>query len=409
MSDRPFSERVYRDYLKPAGDAVDSAAKRYLGPHGYSVLDRFARLADILGSPAALSRATEDMKRGRYLDAMTETATLAPFAKALPAAAMAFTAIRPKLPAFMRDSDGYAKAARSAPGHGTEAGGLPGPRELSGGQRLLEASGGAKRAAPATALGPGYATIPGVGGTVVQPIPEVMQAADSYMRRAFGTGYKLPDSYPAFDPDRARAIAGAYDKMRHAPDDPTVRRAYEAMLDETLGQYRALKDSGIDFKFLRPGQADPYARSPSLGYLDMMQNGRLWVFPTEFGFGSNAAFDAAQNPLLRRVGRIGDLPDATANDAFRVVHDAYGHFGPGNPFFRAPGEERAWFSHSKMYSPEARPAMTTETRGQNSWVNFGPHSEANKTASGADTVYADQKTGLMPPWTWDSPFIKVPE
>lgn len=405
-----FRDRVYSQYLKPAGDAVDSAARRYLGPHGYSVLERLARAADVLGSPAALSRAEQDMKAGRYLDAMTETATLAPFAKTLPAAAMAFAAIRPKLPAFMRDSDGYAKTARPAPGHGSEAGKLPGSGGVPGGPGVLEASGRPVRAAPATALGDGYATIPGVGGTIVQPIPEVMQAADSYMRRTFGTGYKLPESYPAFDPDRARAIAGAYDRMAHAPSDPTVKRAYEAMLDETLGQYRALKDSGIDFKFLKPGQADPYARSPSLGYLDMMQNGRLWVFPTDFGFGSSAAFDAAQNPLLRRVGKIGDLPDATANDAFRAVHDAYGHFGPGNPFFRAPGEERAWLSHSRMYSPEARPAMTTETRGQNSWVNFGPHAEHNKTASGGDTIYADQKTGLMPPWTWaDGPFVRTPE
>lgn len=117
-----FRDRVYSQYLKPAGDAVDSAARRYLGPHGYSVLERLARAADVLGSPAALSRAEQDMKAGRYLDAMTETATLAPFTKALPAAAMAFAAIRPKLPAFMRDSDGYAKATRPTPSHGAEAG-----------------------------------------------------------------------------------------------------------------------------------------------------------------------------------------------------------------------------------------------------------------------------------------------
>ena len=51
-----------------------------------------------------------------------------------------------------------------------------------------------------------------------------------------------------------------------------------------------------------------------------------------------------------------------------------------------------------MYSPEALPAMTTETRGQNSWVNFGPHAAQNKGASAADTVYAPQKTGILPDW-----------
>ena len=42
--------------------------------------------------------------------------------------------------------------------------------------------------------------------------------------------------------------------------------------------------------------------------------------------------------------------------------------------------------------------MTVETRGQNSWVNYGPHGETNRTASAADTVYADQKIGLLPEW-----------
>jgi hypothetical protein len=56
-----------------------------------------------------------------------------------------------------------------------------------------------------------------------------------------------------------------------------------------------------------------------------------------------------------------------------------------------------------MYSDEARPAMTTETRGQNSWVNFGPHGEANRKASAADTIYADQKVGLLPAEFSDPP------
>jgi adenylate kinase family enzyme len=44
--------------------------------------------------------------------------------------------------------------------------------------------------------------------------------------------------------------------------------------------------------------------------------------------------------------------------------------------------------------------MTSETRGQNSWVNYGPKGEQNRTASGEDTIFADQKVGLMPRWTW---------
>src|SRR5262249_44937515 len=49
----------------------------------------------------------------------------------------------------------------------------------------------------------------------------------------------------------------------------------------------------------------------------------------------------------------------------------------------------------------ALPALTTETRGQNSWLNFGPYAEHNKHASPADTHYAPQKIGLLPAWTME--------
>lgn len=248
---------------------------------------------------------------------------------------------------------------------------------------------------------PSKVNIPGAGVFEARPINAIEQAATEYMQRR-GMDTTPITSYPTQDPARARLIASAYDMMKHDPGNPDVRRAYDALIQETLDQYNALRGSGIEFKFLREGMDDPYARSPAMGYQDLVENGRLWVFPTDFGFGSNAAFDAATNPLLTRVGRIGDKPDAVANDAFRAVHDTFGHFGPGNPFFRAPGEERAWLEHSRMYSPEARGAMTSETRGQNSWLNFGPYAEKNRTALGADTIFADQKTGLLDPWAWET-------
>ena len=44
--------------------------------------------------------------------------------------------------------------------------------------------------------------------------------------------------------------------------------------------------------------------------------------------------------------------------------------------------------------------MTTETRGQNSWVNYGPHGENNRHAKEGGTVFAPQKIGLLPEWVW---------
>ena len=231
-----------------------------------------------------------------------------------------------------------------------------------------------------------------------KPINSIEQAARDYMR-SVGMDSRAFDEFPEFSEERARLIAVAYDMMPNDPSNALVRRSYDAMIDETMGQYKALKDSGIEFKFLREGMSDPYAASPALGYQDLVENGRLFVYPTDFGFGSDAAFDPSTNPLLKAVGRVGDKGDAVANDAFRAVHDAFGHFGFGNPFFRRQGEERAFLEHSRMYSPEARGAMTSETRGQNSWVNSGPFGMQNRTASGANTVFADQKAGLMPSWT----------
>lgn len=256
---------------------------------------------------------------------------------------------------------------------------------------------------------PSTVTLPGGSPVEARPVGPIRDAAEGYMRER-GLLDRAVGPQP-FSEERARLIAAEFDAMQHAPQDPAVRRSYDAMISETLDQYSRLKDSGIDFKFLQPGMEDPYAASPSLGYRDMVENGRLWVFPTDFGFGSgaDAGFNPAENPLLTRVGRIGDKPDAVANDAFRVVHDAFGHFGPGNPFFRHKGEERAWLEHSRMYSPEARGAMTSETRGQNSWLNSGPFMSGNRSALGADTVFADQKSGLMAPWTSDPMGMPDPE
>lgn len=69
------------------------------------------------------------------------------------------------------------------------------------------------------------------------------------------------------------------------------------------------------------------------------------------------------------------------------MHVLFGHLKEGNGF-RSEGEENASRSHSAMYSPPAREAMTIETRGQNSWVNYGPDGATNRTASAADTQYA---------------------
>lgn len=104
----------------------------------------------------------------------------------------------------------------------------------------------------------------------------------------------------------------------------------------------------------------------------------------------------ADHPMLQPTNIVHNGRRLLANDVFRVVHDYFGHVKEGNGF-RADGEFNAYRIHKPMYSPEARKALATETLGQNAWVNYGPHGEANRTASAAKTVYADQKAGLLPP------------
>lgn len=232
------------------------------------------------------------------------------------------------------------------------------------------------------------------------PVNLAHDAAEAYMRGA-GRDYKPVRTYQPVDVPRAQKIAQAFEEMPHAPNDPKVRASYDAMIDETVGQFKALEDQGVKFEFIKPGMKDPYYESPRLAQKDFVDNKHLWVYPTESGFGSGtseaAAAAARDNPLLRQTDVTIDGKKLLANDVFRIVHDVFGHFKEGVGF-RAAGEENAWRSHAAMYSDEARPAMTTETRGQNSWVNYGPHGEKNRTARADETTYADQKIGLLPDW-----------
>ncbi|MFN7611045.1 MAG: hypothetical protein ACK5QX_08940, partial [bacterium] len=145
---------------------------------------------------------------------------------------------------------------------------------------------------------------------------------------------------------------------------------------------------------------------------DLRANQRMGVFATESGFGSGATdIDVADNPLLADTGLQwgygspdGPKKRVLFNDLFRAVHDAFGH-GLEGAGFRAQGEENAWQAHVRLFTGSAVGAITSETRGQNSWLNFGPYGETNRTAKVEDTVFADQKTGLMPEWTWSEGIV----
>lgn len=236
-----------------------------------------------------------------------------------------------------------------------------------------------------------------VGRFVAKHSKRVAKVAADYMA-ARGLAYAPPNTYASVDPERATRIAQAYEAMKHDPQNPEVMAAYEAMIEETIAQYQAALDAGLRVDFIDfEKQGDPYEESPRMVTDDINDNNHMWVFSTRDGFGSDDTFDPVDNPLLRETQFMISGQVALVNDLFRVVHDYFGHVKEGVGF-RASGEENAWRAHSAMYSPLARRAMTSETRGQNSWVNYGPHGEKNRTASSGETVFADQKVGLLPEW-----------
>lgn len=242
---------------------------------------------------------------------------------------------------------------------------------------------------------PKRVAIPALGTTVeASAFPTARRLAREYAASA-GIDYTPPSAYVQVDVERATRIADAYEEMKHDPKHPVVRAAYEAMAAETMAQWRMIKATGLQVSF----STNPYPESPRLAAEDVRNNNHMDVFPTDEGYGESPITeeDIAENPLLAQSGEVIDGKPACINDIFRIVHDYFGHVKDGVGF-RAAGEENAWRSHAAMYSPLARMAMTSETRGQNSWLNYGPYGETNRTAMIGDTVFAEQKIGLLPDW-----------
>lgn len=233
--------------------------------------------------------------------------------------------------------------------------------------------------------------LPGLEAASPGRVAGVREVATKYMISR-GLPVRHQAEYVKVDTTRARIIAQLYDQAIDSPNDPEVRAAYEALAEETLAQYEALLELGFTFDWIT-GE-DPYA-TPADAIRDMQDNKHLWVFPTSEGFGTNTEANR-DHPLLRETqytigGRV-----ALVNDIFRVVHDVFGH-GSEGASFGPRGEENAWQAHVRMFSPLAARAMTSETRGQNSWVNYGPFGAQNR-ANPKNTIFADQKTVLLPAW-----------
>ena len=214
-------------------------------------------------------------------------------------------------------------------------------------------------------------------------------------------GIDTPELSGPMVPDETylKRVADYLDQATHAPDKPEVRRAYAALIQETLAQFAAIK--GIT---VTPWDdtGEPYANSHEMRG-DVIENRHLFFFRTVNGFGEG---EPRQHPVLAPSGYYdGQGRPLLVNDVFRIVHDYFGHSQRGLSF-GPRGEYSAFQEHARMYTQAALPALAAETLAQNAWVNFGPHMRrpdgTTPRPGEADYVppskrrFADQKAFVVP-------------
>ena len=207
--------------------------------------------------------------------------------------------------------------------------------------------------------------------------------------------YTPHQAYVPLNTGLSKQLADFYEKAKTNPQSPEVKKSYDAFIDETLAQYRALIAAGYKIEPWK-GEGEPYKNSAD-AIADVRDNKHLFVMPT------SKSFSGDKDNLLLRPSGVEGLD--TVNDVFRGVHDVLGHAVEGYEF-GPRGEFNAWAAHSAMYTPEAQSALAAETLLQNSWVNFGPHlrdKEGKIPAKGdkdfvplTERPFAEQKNVVVP-------------
>ncbi|MGH6628298.1 MAG: hypothetical protein ACREB3_01040 [Burkholderiales bacterium] len=210
-----------------------------------------------------------------------------------------------------------------------------------------------------------------------RPNPELQRLLRVYVQEA---GLPPVEKTPEVDWDksRCRAIAEEFEDLPFADAEDLVEQAYGALALEVRAQFDLLSRH-YEFEAYGDGDPVPYAGSGDM-MDDVRENKHLFVYS---GGDDHAILSREENFM------------------FRAVHDLFGH--AANAWSFSPsGEENAWVEHSKAFTPLARAALTTETRGQNSWVNCGPHGALPP----AERPYAEQKGALLPEPRWTHPVFE---
>lgn len=214
-----------------------------------------------------------------------------------------------------------------------------------------------------------------------EPVSYIAESAKSY---AEGKGLKYdPSGLEHTRVDPVRGWSAGQEFQKRMGDDPTLEtiRSYEALRKETIDQYTHLtkptNEGGMGVR-VQVMDDDPYSGPEDLAA--DLRNRQIKVLSTK-STGPHGYFSNEEN------------------DMFRAVHDVFGHAGIGRNFGRH-GEEAAFLSHRQMFSPAAHAALTAETRGQNSYLNYISHGDH----------FPDNVPVNMPKWTQSTgKFTGTPE
>lgn len=177
------------------------------------------------------------------------------------------------------------------------------------------------------------------------------------------------------DPERGHATYLAYRDALRSPEKPGIRESYGAMREHVNTQYdhmtKPTEQGGLGIKH-EVVPHDPYSGPGEMA--DDVRKGNIKTFAST-STGEHEFFSSEEN------------------DKFRAVHDVFGHAAIGRGFSRH-GEEAAYQSHAQTFPKEALPALASETRGQNSYLNYGPGgfaSQEGKVVGLPDWAHDDSK------------------
>ena len=184
-------------------------------------------------------------------------------------------------------------------------------------------------------------------------IPESSLAKQSAIGRAHQLAVEGSPEYKTSVFDAyAKQMPDLLEQVGAKDYDDLMEKAYRQLAKETDEQFQRLP---YNFSYHKNGEGS-YGSSKEM-VADVHGNRHLYVYQ-----------GGDPHDFLNRMDKASGLNE---NEKFRAVHDLLGHAVYGNQF-GPRGEEIAYAVHQQMYSPLARLAMASETRGQNSIVNYSP-------------------------------------